>query len=717
MEAWCRRSLALLVLGAAVVVVGCGGSDAGGMRRPGGAAGIGGDPGGGSGGLQGIAAIGGPIGGGVGGLGGTGVTQPPVVDSGAPPFSRDDTGMSGLSQSVIDGLKAGGGSCTQNAIYPYEGTVFPGGLQPPIIMWSGAADAAYVRFAYEGSDIVDYQFASAASNPGRLQIPRDAWNEITRRTNRANLNVTLTVQSSAGLSTCTLHWRIAAGNMVGALYYNTYQAPPPGVPGIGAVMRLTLGTEAEIYKQQPAGIPPTGPCYSCHSVSFNGRVLVASHHNYTPFGFQQFRVDKFDVTASVEPNASGTLHNANFGALTPDGTRILSMGNPECTTGSDTFPRRPNNFPLVEGADIPRVLDTSNGQEIPAPGLDGVGHMWMPQFSPDGDKLVFNHAKPDGSGGTDRTQLAVMDYDYASNTFSNLRVIVNAPAFAPGQRSMDYAPIGAGAGPQPVGVNACVDPAPGNVNSAVAYLPMGSCNGPCYPAWPFFTPDGKGVIFSLTSDPDFAQAFPGRDVPSKSDLWYVDVETLEVVRLDNANRGRQPIDEVNNYYPTVLPIAIGGYYWMFWTAVRDYGHLVHGRDPNAIPNAYLDAEKKRIWVAAIKPKLVPNADDELIPTGPLTDPSLPGFYVEGQSESGNVRSFAALNPCLDNGATCTSGLDCCCGYCSVDTATNQGVCSCEKPMCAKTNEKCETSADCCPPEGDEPQNSCIGGFCTFIIVE
>lgn len=718
MSGWCRPSWTWVVVCFVLsgVGVGCGGADAKGSRMTGSAAGVGGNAGsagGGAGGLLGGAANGSA--GTLGGVGGTaGVTQPPVVDSGAPPFVQDDTAASGLAPGVIDMLKAGGGACTVNAIYPYEGTIFPGGLQPPIVMWSGGADAAYVRMQYEGSDILDYQFAAGATNPGQLQIPREAWNEITRRTNRANLNVTLTVQTGGALSTCTLHWRVAAGNMVGALYYNTYQAPSPGIPGIGAIMRLTLGGVAEIYKQG-AGAPPVGPCYSCHSVSFNGTVLVSSLHNYTPF-FQSFVVEKFDVTSAVEPTASGTLHNANFGALTPDGSRILSMGNPQCTAGSDTFPRRPNNFPLVEGNDVARVLNTSTGEEIPAPGLDGANYMWMPQFSPDGDKVVFNHAKANGSGGTDRTQLAIMDYNYDTNTFSNLRVIVNAPEFAPGVPSFDYSPVGAGAGPQPAGVDMCTydgtdDP------SGVAFLPMGSCNGPCYPAWPFFTPDGKGVVFSLTSDPDFAQAFPGRDAPSKSDLWYVDTETLEVVRLDNANRGLDEIDQQNNYYPTVLPIAIGGYFWMFWTAVRDYGHLVQGRDPGAAPNSVLEAEKKRIWVSAIKPKL-DNTNDELNQPGPLTDPSFPGFYVDGQSLSGNVRAFAALNPCLDNGAACASGLDCCCGYCSVDEASGAGTCTCEPPMCSKTNEKCETSDDCCPPESpDEPKNSCIGGFCTFIVVE
>jgi hypothetical protein len=698
--------------------MGCGGADAKGGRNnaAGNGAGAGAVGGAGGNGGTGIAGdLGGAaIGAGVGGFSGSGNGGgPPVLDPTAEPFTQDDTGASGLPADVIDMLKTGGGSCTINPSFPYEGTMFPGGLQSPLIMWPGAAEASYVRFAYEGVDIVDYQFASGPTENGQIQIPREAWNEITRRTNQGNLNVTLTVKAGGTLSTCTLHWRVAAGNMVGALYYNTYQAPEPGIPGVGAIVRLTLGSEAEIYKQA-VGAPPIGPCYSCHSVSFNGKVLVASMHTYTPFA-QEFLVDKFDVTDAVDPAPSGQLHNANFGALTPDGTRILAMGNPECTTGSDTFPRRPNNFPLVEGNDVARMMDTSNGMVIPAPGLDAANFMWMAQFSPSGDKVVFNHAKLGGDGKTDRTQLAMMDYNYDTNTFSNLQVIVNAPEFAPGHPAFDYAPGPAGAFFQPHGVNMCADPAPEDPASGLGTVPMGSCDGPCYPAWPFFTPDGKGVVFSLTSDPDFASAFPGRDTPSKSDLWYVDTETREVVRLDNVNRGLQEIDQINNYYPTVLPIAVGGYFWMFWTAVRDYGHLVTGRDPNAIPNSVIDAEKKRIWVAAIKPKFVGTEENPVM--APLSDPSFPGFYADGQSLSGNVRAFAALNPCLDNGATCSVGIDCCCGYCTIDAATNTGTCSCEPPMCSKTNEKCETSEDCCPPVGDERPNICLGGFCNFIVVE
>ncbi len=657
---------------------------------------------------------------------------PPTIDPSAAPYAQDDTAMSGLDPNTITALKGGGGACAVTVTYPYEGTMFPGGLASPIIMWTGAADAVYVHFTYDQSDKVDYQFAAAGANPGELQIPRTAWNEITRRTNNQNLNVTLNTISGGTVGSCAMHWRIAPGNMVGAIYYNTYQAPPPGVMDEGAVMQLSLGSTAVIYKQFTGtinAVPSEGPCYSCHSVSFDGRTLVASFHDYS---LKQFHVEKYDVTMMTQPMATGMVNNANFGALTPKGDRILAMGNPECTAGSDTFPRKPNNFPLVEGPAVARVLDTATGMDTGAQGLNPDYYMWMPQFSPNGDKVVFNHAKPDGQGGTDRRELAIMDYDDASNTFSNLQVIVSAGSM-PGivAPSTDYSPVPALAGQVPCGVDMCgpdpmsttacdpsMLPIPG-IPGDVGAIPGGSCTGPCYPAWPFFTPDGKAVVFSMISEPDFAQAFPGRDTPSLSELWYVDLDTLETVRLDNANTGLKDIDKLNNYYPTVMPVAVGGYFWVFWTAVRDYGDKLAGRDPNmAVSDAIAEAIKKRIWVAAIKPKLPPVMTGEVqtVPqTGPLTDPSLPGFYLDGQSESGNVRAFAALNPCLDNGATCTSGLDCCCGYCLEDDGQTQGTCSCEVPKCAKINDKCTTNADCCPPLHETDSTPlCIGGFCNFI---
>ena len=650
----------------------------------------------------------------------------PAVDPMAAPFVRDDTGAAGLDPATLNALKTATAPCGVTVTYPYADTVFPGGLTPPVIMWTGAADAAYLHFAYDSSDRVDYSFAAKVGNPAELKIPREVWDEITRRTNRLRLFVTLNVSAGGAATSCKMQWKIAAGNMVGALYYNTYQAPPPAAPGQGAVMRQTLGAEAEIYKRFDGAanlIPGTGPCYSCHSVSFNGGTLVASFHDYQN---QVFRVEKFDITQGTQPMASATLDNANFGALTPDGKKILSMGNPQCTAGSDTFPRKPNNFPLVEGAAVARLLDTATGANLNAVGLNKDFYMWMPQFSPDGKKIVFSHAKPDASGGTDRRELATMDFDYATNTFSNLKVIVQAGGLpAVPAPSLNYTPNPSLGGVLACGAEMCsADPSMPCVSTEMApaipgipgdtgALPMGSCTGPCYPAWPFFTPDSEGVVYALTSEPDYMQAFPGRDQAASSELWYLDIDSNQTLRLDNINKGLEQLDATSNYYPTVMPVTVGGYFWVFWTAMRDYGHKVQGRsDPSQPVVAAVEAPRKRIWGAAIQPKL--KVVENVVDT--LTDPSSPGFYLDGQSDSGNVRAFAALNPCLQNGSSCMSGLDCCCGYCNTN-GTDMGSCTCDPPKCSKINEKCTKDADCCPQEKPEdPLLSCIAGFCNFIVL-
>jgi hypothetical protein len=675
-----------------------------------------------------------PIDGGPGGGGGSSGTPsgstPPAsgipLDRTDDPYTRDATGESGLSPQVITTLKAGGAACSSPLIYPYDGTVFPGGLISPPIMWQGAAEAAYVRFAYTGSSVLDYQYAAGASNPGELRIPAQDWAEITRRAPGTGLEVTVSVMQNGAVSTCKQSWRVAVGNMVGALYYNTYNEPAAN--GEGAVMRLTMGQpQSQLYLSYTggAGIPGLGggipgvsgtaPCTSCHSVSANGSVLAASTHDYTR---SQFVVGAYALSDTPQPQQRATMEGGAFGALSPDGTRMLKMGNPDCTGGADTFPRAKNNFPMVEGTSAAHLLDTATGAVVPSTGLKAEHYMWMPQFSPDGTRVVFNHARPDGQGGTNRRELAYVEFDPVTNTFSEPVVLVGNQGPAPSQ---PYQPnpaggpaIPAGSGCQGSGGGGLGIPIPGLGGGDVGAQPTGSCTGPCYPAWPFFTPDGKGVIYSLTSEPDFMSAFTGRDKPALSELWYVDIATKQAVRLDKANQGLGGEDLLANYYPTVLPIQVGGYYWMFWTARRDFGHRDLSGGPNAVfalngTASAREAFYKRIWVSAIMP---PGAGE--FAGGTLTDPSFPPFYLEGQGDTGNVRAFAALNPCKQNGDACGSGVDCCTGFCTKAPGAATGMCSPPK-TCAGLNEKCTTDANCCPPENGEAPNSCIGGFCGFLL--
>jgi hypothetical protein len=84
--------------------------------------------------------------------------------------------------------------------------------------------------------------------------------------------------------------------------------------------------------------------------------------------------------------------------------------------------------------------------------------------------------------------------------------------------------------------------------------------------------------------------------------------------------------------------------------------------------------------------------------------SAPAFYLTGQElESGNVRAFAALEPCKADGLMCTAGVECCCGGCT------DGKCGCPKG-CSKIQEKCAVASDCC-----DPKAQCINGFCSLVI--
>jgi hypothetical protein len=195
-----------------------------------------------------------------------------------------------------------------------------------------------------------------------------------------------------------------------------------------------------------------------------------------------------------------------------------------------------------------------------------------------------------------------------------------------------------------------------------------------------------------------------------------------VVALDAAN-GKRPDGSIYlprgdaeyrwEYVPTVMPVALGGYFWVFWTSRRTYGNIIT-TDPMApLGGNSIDPDQKRIWAAAID---ISTPGEEF--SGTFTDPSHPGFYLPGQGESGNIRAFAVLEPCQPVDGPCETGLDCCTGFCNVDPNTGQGVCVPEPARCAQEGEACQSNDDCCPPEETGGKTLyCIAGFCSQVILE
>ena len=437
-------------------------------------------------------------------------------------------------------------------------------------------------------------------------------------------------------------WTFARGQMKNAVYYNTYTSARTFPPN-GAVMRiLPLAREPEVVKTA-IGTVPLGPCYSCHSLSASGQMLVAQRHQY-PGG--PYTSNSFDVGANpaADPPPLGTAsigdEDWGFSAVYPDGSKLLTAAQPSPAGQPPAiFPFAPANNPGMLGPRLAKLFDTRSGAAIPSSGL--TGNAMMPSFSPDGKKVVFNDYD-----STQGHSLAVMDFDTATNTFSNRVEIFKDPAL--------------------------------------------------YPGWPFFTPDGVAVVFALSNGSDHAtiQDPPTGLVVNRSNLRIVDLKWKTVRPLDFANGlGLPARDRDLNYYPTISPVAAGGYFWVFFTSRRTYG--------NVMKQAETDAVTKKIWVAAVD---IESQRGEF-PSPPQGDPSHPAFYLPGQElGAGNIRAFATLTPCKSDGATCTSGLDCCGGFCV------GGMCKGSNPECSKVDDKCNTSTDCCQMQ---PPLACIGGRCAI----
>jgi hypothetical protein len=616
---------------------------------------------GGSGGVGGALTVGGSgATGGVGtttGTGGIGPIPPggsagqagtgPLDASGPtmpPPTVIDRTGGK-VPPDVFTKITTGGPNTSGMAfLYPYDRTVFPGGILPPLIQWKPAPGTIDVLYIHIASKRFDYKEIFTALPNAQLDLARDAWEAAAIESQGASDPTLVEVTTmSNGVVTGPIKesWIFARGQMKSAVYYNTYNSAKT-LPNNGAVMRiLPLAREPEVVKSVAGGIVPLGPCYSCHSLSANGQMLVAQRHQY-PGG--PYTSNSFDVATNPNPDppALGTSavgdEDWGFSAVYPDGSKVLTAAQPAEAGGFlALFPFAPTNNPGMLGPRQSKLFNTRTGAAIPVTGL--VSSAMMPSFSFDGKKIVFN----DQSSGQGHS-LAVMNFDDATSTFSDrVEIFRDANLF---------------------------------------------------PGWPFFTPDGMEVIFALGNGSDYAtiQDPPTGLLVNRSNLMIVDLKNKNARPLDLANgKGLAVRDQDLNYYPTVSPVAAGGYFWAFFTSRRSYG--------NVMTQLEIDAVTKKIWVAAIDIEALRGE----IPGPLMGDPSHPAFYLPGQElQSGNIRAFATLTPCKTDGTTCTSGLDCCGGFCT------DGMCKMVPPPCSKIEDRCMTSADCC---ATMPPLVCIGGHC------
>jgi hypothetical protein len=564
-------------------------------------------------------------------------------------------------------LQAGGAADPAFAwLYPYDKTVFPRDLPAPTLQFAagpsdagaGSFDAAMVKVTFAGLQYTG--FYGPAALPYQIPLSATAWNAISLSatgTDAVKVQVTKIVGGHvAGPINET--WTIATGSLRGSIFYNSYNSTLAG--NTGAVLKLRPSEQ-----QLTVVLSSNGgtSCHVCHAVAANGSMIEAADE--TSGGASQDSV--WDLT--VDGGAATPVYSApdrtwDFGAFTPTGSKFLRYGAVVWTGGAAWAPdvRGIGNA----STDVPTDLfDPRTGLSLSPSGLDaGPGgtpiNMMMPTFSPDGKLVAFNHYDT-GLGHT----IAVMSFDDATNTFSNLRDVATLPTLFAG--------------------------------------------------WPTFTPDDTYVFFAGGTNDEYSTMSDSPPNPPQptGNIYIAHVPSATSTTADELNGVTGgvaylpfPDDPNLNYEPTILPVASGGYYWLVFTTRRNYGNTING-DPYVGP-AGAPSPRKKLWVAAVD--ISPAAGKPGAPTS-ATDLTHPAFYLDGQELTpGNMRAFWALDPCEQKGTSCQTGDQCCSGFCRQTTVDGGVAFSCVTPPagCSQANEKCTTASDCC---GAAQGYECINGFC------
>ncbi len=569
-------------------------------------------------------------------------------------------GIGGAVSASVKGVLDGSPTADPNMqwLYPYDKTVFPLGLLAPLLQWKAGpgavADGILIHLSAKNYDYKGY-FARPAALPAgqpfvRHVIPQATWDAATHSAGGDKLTVTVTVAAGGtAYGPISETWPIAQGELKGTVYYQSYGT------NLAKNYPTTSATgQSIIFGGATLAIKPGATAPTLVAGSNGGPAQCRVCHSVSADGSRMIvqHGDSYASSSSYDlkngytetPYPGSTTGLLGWIGMYPDGSIGLSNAAP---------------LPGNANSGNTNLYDLNSGAALPTTGLSSfVTKAGLPAFSPDGKHVAFDFYSGPGDatiGAGDGKKLVVMDFDKTTGAFSNPRLVYSGAA----------------------------------------------------PGWPSFLPTNDSLVFEKDLQTS-GETFATRN-GATGELWWTDVATGTAHALDGANgNGYIPTGPNNhgadtevNYEPTVSPITSGGYAWMVFTSRRMYGSVATVdpwcSDPRSCDLSSAVTPKK-LWVAAI------DLDGKA-----GSDPSHPAFYLPAQElMAGNSRGYLVVDPCKGDGSACSSGDQCCGGYCQKDPQSGQLTCGSKTNKCSNLYDKCSTAADCC-----DQTNQCINGKCSL----
>ncbi len=521
--------------------------------------------------------------------------------------------------------------------YPYDGTVWPRGLLPPLLQWNGGAatDVYLVHLSNPSFDLQQIGTASGAPS-SQLSIDPTTWQTFVDSSSGAT-SMTVARWNGSGATLVTNQtWSIAPQSMRGTIYYWSND--------LGRVLRIQPGAAMpDDFANAPPLDDPTqyqqDSCLmTCHTVSADGSTLVSGGGTFGGSYDLKAGMVRYSLggTWGLVTNQFNQPQWANIAwyqpALSPDGTYVLtnSMGQAGVTD---------NGGPNTDMG----LFTTADGMPVPNSGVAGTPFA-EPAWSPDGSKVAY------------------VDCGDPSGWFMNWQT--------PPAGDLKVIPFDASKNPM--------------FGTPATMVPVGTTT---LITWPTVSPDGKWIVYSRAQSADTRQG--------NGDLYIASATTPnQEQRLASLDGDGYPFaagarDLHWNYEPSFAPVAAGGYFWVVFTSRRTYGNVLTG-DKTVV---------KQLWVATIDQSPAPGKDPSHPPfhlTGQVETNlamrgywSLPPCKSDGQTcmtgtdccggycnSSGMCSS--TTSGCAEDGDKCTMDSDCC--------NASQGV-TCINHVCSEAPPK------------------------------